>query len=519
MAGIPPHMLLEREILEVNLEAVKKALEDGASPKGQDDANKKPIHYAVEVGSIPVIEVLCERGADLDVPNADDNESAPLHVATRRNFEGVVRLLLEKGADVNAKNGMGQTALHLATIADNKKIVGLLIEKGVDLQVTDVNNESAMRIATRAASKATLELLKQGGCPLDAVAEDGATLLHLAATYGNLEAVKWLVRNGVDTEALDRMGETAAAAAERERQTHVVEWLARHKAMKKAKLPRACDFLEDLTKLIQEGKDLNALYTEGYGQGFNPLHLAAEAGYETVVDYLIHEGADVSVKCSNGMTALHLASWGGHAKVVEKLIIAGCDVTALDDEGNAAFHLASIGGHIHTLQLLYPLVEPEVPTCEGKTALHLAAEYGNLKAVRWLLGKGLDPNKVDSSDLTPDAYARREKNTEVHECLLRWKQYMREKSTIQRYQRENQNLRRLQARMREEIQRLENEAKEMKKDNGKLKMQIRVLSTLLKSKEDAAAEQTPRGSPMASHQADPLLISSPQIWSICPRYD
>ncbi|ROT70511.1 hypothetical protein C7M84_011187 [Penaeus vannamei] len=430
MAGIPPHMLLEREILEVNLEAVKKALEDGASPKGQDDANKKPIHYAVE--------------------------SAPLHVATRRNFEGVVRLLLEKGADVNAKNGMGQTALHLATIADNKKIVGLLIEKGVDLQVTDVNNESAMRIATRAASKATLELLKQGGCPLDAVTEDGATLLHLAATYGNLEAVKWLVRNGVDTEALDRMGETAAAAAEKERQTHVVEWLARHKAMKKAKLPRACDFLEDLTKLIQEGKDVNALYTEGYGQGFCPLHLAAEAGYETVVDYLIHEGADVSVKCSNGMTALHLA----------------------------------IGGHIHTLQLLYPLVEPEVPTCEGKTALHLAAEYGNLKAVRWLLGKGLDPNKVDSSDLTPDAYARREKNTEVHECLLRWKQYMREKSTIQRYQRENQNLRRLQARMREEIQRLENEAKEMKKDNGKLKMQIRVLSTLLKSKEDAAAEQT-----------------------------
>ncbi|XP_047481808.1 putative ankyrin repeat protein RF_0381 isoform X2 [Penaeus chinensis] len=457
MADIPPHMLLEREILEGNLEGVRKALADGASPNGQTEAVKKPIHYAAEVGSIQVIEALCEKGVDLDVPNADDN---------------------------------GQTALHIATVADNKNIVGFLIEKGVNLQVTDANNEDAMQIATRTASKQILQLLKQGGYPLDYVADDGSTLLHLAAKYGNLEAVKWLVRNGADTGALDRQGLAAAAAAEREGQTHVVEWFASQRSLKKAKLPKACDFIEELRKLNQEGKDLNALYTEGYGQGFCPLHLAAEAGYETVVDYLIHEQADVNVKCSNGMTALHLASWGGHAKVVEKLIYAGCDATALDEEGNAAFHLASIGGHIHTLQLLYPLTDPEVPTPDGKTALHLAAEHGNLKAVRWLLGKGLDPNKVDHSDCTPDAYARQEKNTKIHEYLLHWKQYMKEKSTIQRYQTENQNLRRTQFQMREEIQTLENEVKVMEIEMEKLKKENQVLSALLKSKGGTEAEAT-----------------------------
>ncbi|XP_037804318.1 putative ankyrin repeat protein RF_0381 isoform X1 [Penaeus monodon] len=457
MANVPPHMMLEHEIIEGNLEGVRQALAAGASPNGHDDAVKKPIHYAAEVGSIQIIEVLCENGVDLNVPNADDN---------------------------------GQTALHLATVADNKKIVGFFIEKGVDLQVTDANNEDAMQIATRTASRQILELLKQGGCPLDYVAEDGSTLLHLAARCGNLEAVKWLVRNGADAEATDRQGLAAAAAAEGEGQTHVVEWLADQRSPKKAKLPKACDFIEELRKLNQEGKDFNALYTEGYGQGFCPLHLAAEAGYETVVDYLIHERADVNVKCSNGMTALHLASWGGHAKVVEKLIYAGCDVTALDDEGNAAFHLASIGGHIHTLQLLYPLTDPELPTPDGKTALHLAAEHGNLKAVRWLLGKGLDPNKLDHSDRTPDAYAREEKNTKIHEYLLHWKQYMKEKSTIHRYQRENQDLRRIHFQMREELQTLENEVKEMKIENEKLKKENEVLSALLKSKGGAVAEQT-----------------------------
>ncbi|XP_042857224.1 putative ankyrin repeat protein RF_0381 [Penaeus japonicus] len=284
MTGIPPHILLEREILEENVEGVKKALDDGASPDGQNDAAKKPLHYAVEVRSLAIIEMLCEKGVSLDVPNTDDNGNTALHIATNRNNEDAVRLLLDKGADPNAKNNMGQTALHLATTIDNKKIVALLLEKGVDPNLADANNIVAMQIATRTASTPILELLKGGGCPLDFLTEDGSTLLHLAAKFGNLETVKWLVQNGANTEVLDQHGLTAAAVAETEEQVHVVQWLAGRKDNKKAKLPEACDFIEDLRKLSLEGKDLNAPYTEGYGQGSCPLHLAAEAGYKDVVD-------------------------------------------------------------------------------------------------------------------------------------------------------------------------------------------------------------------------------------------
>ncbi|XP_042857534.1 ankyrin repeat domain-containing protein 54-like [Penaeus japonicus] len=133
------------------------------------------------------------------------------------------------------------------------------------------------------------------------------------------------------------------------------------------------------------------------------------------------------------------------------------------------------------MQLLYHEANPESRTGDGKTALHLAAEYGNLKAVRWLLGKDFDPNVRDGSDCTPVDYARKERNTKIHEYLLRWRHYMQEKSSVRKYEVENERLRRTQVQQRTEIERMKSEIEKLKREN-------QVLSAIIATPERAVAD-------------------------------
>lgn len=51
----------------------------------------------------------------------------------------------------------------------------------------------------------------------------------------------------------------------------------------------------------------------------NPLHVAIEKGYSDVVEALISQGVDLSVKTPDGQTPLQLAEASGQDKVVELL--------------------------------------------------------------------------------------------------------------------------------------------------------------------------------------------------------
>ncbi len=58
--------------------------------------------------------------------------------------------------------------------------------------------------------------------------------------------------------------------------------------------------------------DIHALTTPG---AQTPLHLAAHYGSPTTVEWLLKEGADMSVKDVAGLTALDYATMEGHTTV------------------------------------------------------------------------------------------------------------------------------------------------------------------------------------------------------------
>ena len=74
--------------------------------------------------------------------------------------------------------------------------------------------------------------------------------------------------------------------------------------------------------LIKEGAHIDTQDRTGK----TPLHVAAELGFEAVVDLLIKARAQVNVRDTDGCTPLYYAAWRGNIKCVEILIKAGANI-------------------------------------------------------------------------------------------------------------------------------------------------------------------------------------------------
>ncbi|KAI1166694.1 ankyrin repeat-containing domain protein [Nemania serpens] len=133
-----------------------------------------PLWWAAENGHEAVVELLVEKGVDIEANDGLDTTTA-LQLAARNGHEAIVRLLLEKGADFNANilSVGSNTPLHSAAMNGHEVIVRLLLEKGADLR-----------------KNADLEAI--------AIAD---TPLHAAAQNGHDAIVRLLLEKGADIEA------------------------------------------------------------------------------------------------------------------------------------------------------------------------------------------------------------------------------------------------------------------------------------------------------------------------------
>lgn len=78
-----------------------------------DKSGLEPIHNASSFGHCDVIELLLERGANVNA--VDRWEWTPLHESCTRGKLDVAALLIRRGADVNRKNGEGKSPLDLCS--------------------------------------------------------------------------------------------------------------------------------------------------------------------------------------------------------------------------------------------------------------------------------------------------------------------------------------------------------------------------------------------------------------------
>jgi ankyrin repeat protein len=130
-----------------DLETVKKLLLRGADVnyvRSSRYGNDVAMNYAAASGKIELMELLLEKGAELNPFPIEDN---PIIDAERNNQITAVKWLLNKGAKVNTLNKNGGSVLMNAIVNEHVECIYMLIEAGADINIRDKNGNTAVILA------------------------------------------------------------------------------------------------------------------------------------------------------------------------------------------------------------------------------------------------------------------------------------------------------------------------------------------------------------------------------------
>lgn len=177
-------------------------LQHGANP---NQYSGKPLQRAALSGSLEAAEVLLQAGADVNAKSVW-TEYVPLHYAAQVGSLPLVRLLLSSGALVdlacNAEQCAtynGWNALHFASDGGHLEIAALLLQNAANIDATNSNGDTPLAIAAERGQWEVARWLVAGGANIHAKRR-GLSVVQWAIYRAAHEAVQFLVSYGARPE-------------------------------------------------------------------------------------------------------------------------------------------------------------------------------------------------------------------------------------------------------------------------------------------------------------------------------
>ncbi len=255
----------------------------------------------------------------------------PLMYAARQGAMESARVLIDSGADLNATDPDGSTALVLAIINAHYELAAMLLESGADPEIADGSGMAALYAMVdmhtlgwmqgRPAPKPTgsmaatdvLRMLLDYGAnvnaplksPLllrhhalgDPVLGAGATPIMRAAKTDDLVGARLLLEHGADLTHKQQNGTTALMVAAG------LGWRDGGGALPVYDRGSEGDAIEFIKLCLERGVDINA----ANDAGDTALHGAAVRGADSIIRFLVRQGARVNTANKQGRTPLDIA--------------------------------------------------------------------------------------------------------------------------------------------------------------------------------------------------------------------
>jgi len=162
-----------------------------------------------------------------------------------------------------------------------------------------------------------------------------------------------------------------------------------------------------LDALLRRNPPLSPFETAGLGTADQVRALAKDPGYVRSV-------------AKNGWTPLHYAAFNDNAEAAAALLDAGAEVDARAKNkfDNTPLQVSLLTSSRHVARVLLSRgADVNARQGEGITALHEAAQSGDLEIIRMLLAAGADPKARSAKFGTPRDLARKSKHAEAARVL------------------------------------------------------------------------------------------------------
>ncbi|KAL8669376.1 MAG: hypothetical protein Q9168_006037 [Polycauliona sp. 1 TL-2023] len=159
---------------------------------------------AVDFGSVEIVELLLDRGANINSHRFRDN--APLHLAfdsrSPKRYD-LIKLLVDRGINLDAVNDWGnRTALQRAVFEHQDDLAYSMLHHGASTSNRDNGGNTALHLAIYRDNPRIVLALLQHGADADIQDEDGMTAVHVASATGRWRILDELIKRhvAVDTQ-------------------------------------------------------------------------------------------------------------------------------------------------------------------------------------------------------------------------------------------------------------------------------------------------------------------------------
>jgi uncharacterized protein len=255
--------------------------------------NWTPLMYAGRDGGVDAVPVLVKAGADVNA--VDPDGTTPLMLAITNSHYDAANALLENGADPNILDKAGMAALYAAVdMSSLGEVYGLPPRKVMDkLSPTALMSRLIAKGAVVDAKLKT-PTLQRNHTPGEGLLGAGTTPLMRAARNGDYAAVKILLDAGADPTIKQPRGTNALMMA---------CGVGRGLGVFAKDVGTEGDLRQAAELLIDTGVDVNLANDDG----LTGVHIAAQAGLDSVVALLAQHGAKLDVKDKRGRTPVDMA--------------------------------------------------------------------------------------------------------------------------------------------------------------------------------------------------------------------
>lgn len=284
--------------------------------------------------------------------------STPLHEASARGSVKVMQVLVDHGAEIEREDSAGQSPLILASALGKEEAVAFLLDKGAHIQAEGPRHHSPLHSATCGGSTSTVRLLLDRGANPNWPSQYGHTPLYKAISYKHYEAAALLIKHGADIEATASARLTPLRHAIDRNSSEMVSMLLAAGAEVNG-IPTTRPLHEAVRRqnfsiveaLLEHGADVNG--ADEYSR--MPIRAAVVAGDVKMIDLLVKHGAALGTRTSRpGRKAelLFTAVQCGKLEVIERLIEHGLDPCERNIYGQSAYEYADDRGMVDVAQRL-----------------------------------------------------------------------------------------------------------------------------------------------------------------------